>query len=115
MAFLGFFGLGEILVDILDVEEGPGYVAAFAGGLEPGCLGGETCGAVKLSDGCLYGGEFIEVIDHFCWGWSVVAARRYVGCDSITGGEGVNLIEGLQARWAIEYEGVGLLISHCVL
>ena len=42
---------------------------------------------MKVSDGWFYGGEFIDVIDHFCWGRSVVAARRYVGCDRITGGE----------------------------
>ena len=48
VSLLGFFGLGEILVDVLDVDQGPEEVAAFAGGLEPGCLGGETCGAVKI-------------------------------------------------------------------
>ena len=90
VALLGFLGLGEILADILDVDEGPGYVAAFADGLDPGCLGGETCGAVKVSDGWIYVGEFIDVIDHFCWGRSVVAARCYVGCYSITRREGVH-------------------------
>ena len=51
MSLLGFFGLGEILVDVLDVDSGPGEVASFADGLDPGCLGGETCVAVKVSDG----------------------------------------------------------------
>ena len=82
-ALLGFFGLGEILVDILDVEKGPGLGAAFEDGLVPGCLGGEICGAVKVSDGWLYGGKIIDVIDDFCWGRSVVAARRDVGCDGM--------------------------------
>ena len=75
VSLLGFFGLGEILVDVLDVEKVPGEVATFVDGLEPGCLGGETCGAVKVLDGWLYGGEFIDVIDEFCWGRLVVAAR----------------------------------------
>ena len=86
VSLLGFFGLGEILVDVLDVDKGPGEVDAFADGLEPGCLGRETCGAVKLSDGWLYGGEFIDIIDDFCWRQLVVAARRDVGCDGIAGG-----------------------------
>ena len=38
---------GEMLVGVLDVDKGPGEVAAFADGLDPGCLGGETCGAVR--------------------------------------------------------------------
>ena len=86
VSLLGFFRLGEIFVDVLDVDKGPGEVAAFADGLDPGCLGGETCGAVKVSDGWLYGGEFIDIIDGFCWGRSVVAASRDVGCDGIAGG-----------------------------
>ena len=36
VSLLGFFGLGEILVDVLDVDKGPGEVAAFADGLDPG-------------------------------------------------------------------------------
>ena len=51
VSLLGFFGLREILVDVLDVDKGPGEIAAFADGLELGCHGGETCGVVKLSDG----------------------------------------------------------------
>ena len=86
VSLLGFFGLGEILVDVLDVGKGTGEVAAFADGLEPGCLGGETCGAVKVLDGWLYGREFIDIIDEFCWGRSFVAARQDVGCDGIAGG-----------------------------
>ena len=40
VSLLGFFGLGEILFDVLDVDKGPGEVAAFADGLEPGFLVG---------------------------------------------------------------------------
>ena len=86
VSLLGFFGLVEILVDVLDVDKGPGEVASFADGLEPGCLGGETCGAVKVSDGWLYGREFIDIIDNLCWGRLGVAARQDVGCDGIAGG-----------------------------
>ena len=86
VSLLGFFGLGEILVDVLDVDKGPGELAAFADGFEPGCLGGETCGAVKVSDGWLYGREFIDIVDDFIWGRSVGAARQDVGCDGIAGG-----------------------------
>ena len=64
--------------------------AAFGDGLLPGCLAGETCGAVEISNGLLDVGEFIDVIDRFCWGRSVVAARRDVDCYAITEGEGVH-------------------------
>ena len=69
-----------------DVDKGPGEVAAFVDGFETGCLGGETCGAAKVLDGWIYGGEFIDIINDFCWGRSVVAARRDVGCDGLAEG-----------------------------
>ena len=41
---------------------------------------------MKLSDGWLYGREFIDIVDDFGWGRSVGAARRDVGFDGIAGG-----------------------------
>ena len=51
VAFLGLLRLWEVLVDVLDVDEGPSAVVALADVLKPGGLGGIPSCRVEISDG----------------------------------------------------------------
>ena len=49
--FLVSLGLREVLVDVLDVDEGPSAVVALADVLKPGGLGGVPSCRVEIADG----------------------------------------------------------------
>ena len=46
VAFLGFFGIRENFVDVLNVHEGPGEAVAFADGLKPHTFCGDARGSM---------------------------------------------------------------------
>ena len=63
MPFLRFLRLGEIFVDILNIDDGPRQVVIITDALEPGGLGGETCRTMEVVYGFSDAGEFVHIID----------------------------------------------------
>ena len=63
VALLGLLGLGGKLVEVFDVDEGPGEVVSSADRLEPYALLWETRRAMEVSDGRLEAQDLIDAID----------------------------------------------------
>ena len=77
-------------------------VVPFADGFEPGCLGGETCGAMEVEDCCLSAREFKHIFYGFVRRWSIVTVRfnvlKYMGAID----NGVRCVERLCYSRSVE-------------
>ena len=101
MPLLGLFRFGEVFVEVVDVDEGLGEVVALLDGLEPSCFGGGVCRLMEVTDGQLDARKFVDVVDCFRCGRSIVAAYHYVGLHAFARGEGLHSVEGFHPRWDI--------------
>ena len=63
VAFLGLLRLGKVFVDILDGDERPGEEVTGADDRQPGGFGGETDGAMQVSEGARDAWELVDVVD----------------------------------------------------
>ena len=61
MTLLRFFGLWKMFVYVGYCNEWPGVVIPMSNGCQPCCFGGKPSGGMKIPDGLLYAGEFIDV------------------------------------------------------
>ena len=77
-------------------------VVPFAGGFEPGCLGGETCGAMEVTDGWISAREFIHIVYGFVRRWAIVTVRLHVLYYSGALGNGVRCVEGFCYSRSVE-------------
>ena len=63
MALLGILGLREMLIDVLDGDEGPCKVVSLVNSSEPGFFGWKTCSFMKVTYRPLNDGQFVDVVD----------------------------------------------------
>ena len=63
VAFWGLLQLGEVFVDILDGDERPGEEVAVTDGRQPGGFGGNTDGALEVSDGAPDAWELVDIVN----------------------------------------------------
>ena len=63
MALLSLIRLREMLVDVLDGDEGPCKVVPLANSSEPGFFGWKTCSSMKVMYRLLNAGQFVDVVD----------------------------------------------------
>ena len=105
----GLFGLGEIIVYVLNVHTRPGKEISVSNGFEPGCFGQKTGRGVEIADGGFNTRELVDVVDGFAGGGpgahglDVVAHR----------GDVWHAVEGVERAAAVQRvqeEGVGVSI-----
>ena len=77
-------------------------VVSFANVFEPGCLGGETCGAMEIADYCFSAREFIHIVYGFVRRWAIVAVRLHVLKYMGALGDGVRCVEGFCSSRSVE-------------
>ena len=77
-------------------------VVPFADGFEPGCLGGETCGAMEVEDCWLSAREFIHIVYGFVRRWVIVSVRLNVLKYTGTVENGERFVERLCSSWSVE-------------
>ena len=65
VALLGLLGLMEILIHMLDVDERPSEVVAYADASESGSFGDKTCCTVKVSYCIFNARELVHIVDGF--------------------------------------------------
>ena len=63
MGLLGLLRFREMLVDVLDGDEGPCKVVPLANYSEPGFFGWKTCSSMKVTYLLLDAGQFVDVVD----------------------------------------------------
>ena len=77
-------------------------VVTFAYGFEPGCLGGETYGAMEVADCCISAREIIHIVYGFVRRWTIVTVRfnvlKYMGAV----GNSVRCVERLCSSRSVE-------------
>ena len=110
MALLGLLGLGEKLMDVFDIDEGPGEVVSLEDGLEPCDLCWETCRAMDVSDGRLENWEIIDVFDCLPWWGSVLHEHPKVLNNCSRPRYLVHCVAGVVAFGAVEEERLGVEI-----
>ena len=74
----------------------------FADGFEPGCLGGETCGAMEVAYCWLSSREFIHIDYGFVRHWVIIAVRLHVLKYLGALGNGVRCVEGFCSSRSVE-------------
>ena len=116
MPLLRFLRLGEIFVDILNIDDGPQQVVIVTDALEPGGLGGETCRTMEVAYGFFDAGEFVHIIDGFMWVGSIGSTEKInVLQHGHSRGDRVERVEGFSAGGSIEDECVHIQISDVLL
>ena len=77
-------------------------IVSFAGGFEPGCLGGETCDSRELEDCWLSARESIHIVYGFVRRWVIVKVRFDVLKYTDAVGNGVRCVERLCSSQSVE-------------